>query len=164
MFVKVLAWTFIPQFIYGTIYIDGSRSVDRINCILVFPVKRRGQSDGYSDVYFVTHGNTNYIFYRFVPSHIYVTNSPCETLNKLYWLILLRLAVKQILSSTPNQKSSHRTPEVLEKKKSSPPIKMSAVLVMSGGGKAIFFLRFFDYFCVNATHKQMERQTTIISG
>ena len=34
------------------VYIDGSCSVDRINCSLVFPINRQMQSDGVSDVYF----------------------------------------------------------------------------------------------------------------
>ena len=32
--------------------IDGSRSVDRINCGLVIPINRQMQSDGESDVYY----------------------------------------------------------------------------------------------------------------
>ena len=32
--------------------IDGSHSVDRINCSLVIPINRQMQSDGVSDIYF----------------------------------------------------------------------------------------------------------------
>ena len=37
---------------HNTAYIDGSCSVDRINCSLVIPINRQMQSDGVSDIYF----------------------------------------------------------------------------------------------------------------
>ena len=43
----------IYKYTFAFIYIDGSRSVGRINCSLVTPVSRQTQSDGViSDVYF----------------------------------------------------------------------------------------------------------------